>query len=83
MKCSFCLKETTDQAVKTCSGNEGLLYFPDTGEYLHTLPYEDPEGERCPDCRVASGGYHHPGCNMERCPRCGLQLISCSCDVAL
>ena|SRR5947209_914134 len=35
--------------------------------------------DRCVDCRVKGGGYHHPGCHNERCPRCGGQLISCGC----
>lgn len=34
----------------------------------------------CGDCGAPSGGYHHPGCDMERCPRCRRQAISCGCD---
>lgn len=34
---------------------------------------------RCGDCGVGSGGYHHLGCDLMRCPRCGRQLISCGC----
>lgn len=35
---------------------------------------------RCGDCGAKEGHYHHCGCDIERCPFCGGQLISCSCD---
>jgi ribosomal protein S27E len=34
---------------------------------------------KCGDCGVKFGGYHHPGCDMEECPICHKQLISCYC----
>jgi hypothetical protein len=34
--------------------------------------------ENCHDCGCKAGGYHHAGCDMETCPECGGQLISCS-----
>lgn len=39
------------------------------------------KGEHCGDCGALYGHYHHPGCDIERCPMCGGQLISCSCDI--
>ena len=34
---------------------------------------------RCHDCRAVPGAVHHHGCDMERCPACGEQSISCGC----
>jgi len=33
----------------------------------------------CHDCGAKEGEYHKLGCDMERCPFCGHQLISCEC----
>ena len=40
---------------------------------------EDGNEGVCPDCGAKPGEYHHPGCDMERCPVCHTQLITCSC----
>lgn len=34
---------------------------------------------RCHDCGVAEGEIHQRGCDMEKCPACGGQLITCGC----
>ena len=34
----------------------------------------------CHDCGVREGEIHQLGCDMERCPFCGGQLITCSCQ---
>lgn len=36
---------------------------------------------RCPECHAIKGGYHHFGCDVESCPRCGerASLVKCGC----
>ena len=34
----------------------------------------------CHDCGAAKGQFHAFGCDVERCPVCGGQLIFCECD---
>ncbi len=52
--------------------------YPD-GEILNTIPWEGP-GE-CHDCKASPRKRHHPSCDVERCPRCQQQFISCRCLV--
>ena len=41
---------------------------------------EERELEGCGDCAVKKGQYHHIGCDMEECPVCHRQLLSCDCN---
>jgi hypothetical protein len=38
-----------------------------------------PKMECCPDCQARIGENHVLGCDIEQCPYCGRQLISCQC----
>jgi len=33
----------------------------------------------CPDCNVTHGNLHLHGCDIEKCPICKGQLITCDC----
>jgi hypothetical protein len=54
------------------------------GTAIAMLPYGS-EGRRwgssgrCGDCGVVRGGFHHLGCDIQCCPACRGQMLSCGC----
>lgn len=71
---------------------EAQLYptFLVDGVALSRIPFgheqDLPEGfvaasiGNCHDCAARFGQFHGPGCDMERCPNCDRQFLSCDCE---
>lgn len=74
--CDHCQQEMLE--ADDCPANLAVQY-PDGAELpSSTYHFNEPTG-RCHDCNIRHGNHHHPGCDVERCPRCEGQLISCGC----
>jgi len=74
--CKWCPKDMEDDSVISCDRNTHVDFagFREVPSIPHRM-----HAKRCHDCNVKPGGLHHPGCDMEQCPRCRGQLISCGC----
>jgi|SRR5215211_1064506 len=78
--CTYC-----NQKKNKLEGDNGcsLKAVSLEGEMRPRIPYIKPylpeEYNYCHDCGVTEFRYHHPGCDMERCPNCDQQFITCEC----
>lgn len=77
--CTYC-----EQEMKTADGcTEGPLHLD--GVPWERVPHRRLRGStrsegRCGDCGTLPDRLHHPGCDMESCPRCRRQLFfACEC----
>ncbi len=76
--CTYCKQDMADEATGTCTESGSRI-----SEILGEAPIpfgeerDTPESERCPDCNIRTGGFHHPDCDTEECPLCHEQLIAC------
>lgn len=83
MICDYCQREMS--ANVTCTLD---TVFLNGREYRRLRFGEERRGggswtngkRPCNDCGTPVGGLHHSGCDVEECPRCGYQAISCGCD---
>lgn len=75
--CKQCNQEM--QGKVSCDGAQ--IAYPDGTKFEPLLFWDDdPSVTHCHDCWTPKGGFHHPGCDSEECPKCGAcQIIACSC----
>ena len=73
--CDYCKQDML--MVGGCLVTDVL--FPDFVSLPCSTFHFDEPGGRCHDCNIIHGNVHHPGCDVERCPRCSGQLITCGC----
>ena len=76
--CSWCHGEML--TAISCN----VVAFHRKGRRFDLIPYGAERGwqstaDQCGDCGVIRGGFHHPGCDLQDCPACGGQLLSCGC----
>jgi hypothetical protein len=56
------------------------------GKSILRVPYGDEQSDwgaarmPCGDCNVRKGEFHVPSCDVEECPACHGQLITCDCE---
>lgn len=80
--CEYCNQPKNEDRIENGCAVKVLTI---EGEIRPRWPYIQPYHEEaykfCHDCGVTELRYHHPGCDMEICPECMGQLISCPCEV--
>lgn len=74
----FIGEDVTDSKIARLNGRDyERIRWGNEPDYKEWTP---EIGSPCGDCDTLYGEFHENGCDIERCPCCGGQFISCLCD---
>jgi hypothetical protein len=79
-KYGFYIDEEGNKFSRIKYGQENEIYYKSgRTEYILSTPYF----EYCDDCLAKQGEYHYENCDIEVCPKCLRQKLSCDCKLKL
>jgi hypothetical protein len=75
----------TTEWVENIIASQDIESLSINGKKYARLPFgkeaDALDAPHCGDCAVMVGQFHVPGCDIEECPCCRGQLLSCDCEV--
>ena len=73
--CDWCNKDMSDDKTTSCDENVKVDFGDGVKDPIRygseNRANFGKNNTRCHDCNIVIGGIHHPGCDVEECPKCG------------